>query len=86
MTKGVESYVQVAQDSIGKKIRNTEFVVVKPDGSEHVVEAQVVILADHNGDLIDQNRVARLLTAILEQLEITNFYLKEMASFDGKHR
>jgi hypothetical protein len=46
------SYVQVAPDSTGKKIRNLQLNVVQPDGSTSVVQMQVISIADANGNLM----------------------------------
>jgi hypothetical protein len=49
-----ESYVQVAPDSTGAKIRNIE-VTTYPDDTATDVNQQVVVLADKLGRLIDND-------------------------------
>jgi hypothetical protein len=49
-----ESYVQVAPDSTGAKIRNLE-VTTYPDETATAVNQQVVVLADKVGRLIDND-------------------------------
>jgi len=64
---GLNSYVQVAPDSTGKKIRNVELVLVKADGSEHTVEAQVIALCDPSGRLISAST-----TELVDEIRATN--------------
>jgi len=52
------SFVQVAPDSTGKKIRNLQLNVVQSDGSTSTVQMQVISIADANGNLMDVAVVA----------------------------
>jgi hypothetical protein len=53
-----ESYVQVAPDSTGAKIRNLE-VTTYPDETATEVSQQVVVLADKLGRLFDNDATWR---------------------------
>jgi hypothetical protein len=53
-----ESYVQVAPDSTGAKIRNLE-VTTYPDDTATAVNQQVVVLADKLGRLLDNDTAWR---------------------------
>jgi hypothetical protein len=53
-----ESYVQVAPDSTGAKIRNIE-VTTYPDDTATEVNQQVVVLADKVGRLLDNDTAWR---------------------------
>jgi hypothetical protein len=53
-----ESYVQVAPDSTGAKIRNLE-VTTYPDETATEVSQQVVVLADKLGRLLDNDAAWR---------------------------
>jgi hypothetical protein len=53
-----ESYVQVAPDSTGAKIRNLE-VTTYPDETATEVSQQVVVLADKLGRLLDNDATWR---------------------------
>lgn len=68
-----DSYVQVAPDSTGKKIRNIQASILQPDGSVAIVQMQVVSLVDENGNparfasdqdiqlqLLDETRAMRM--------------------------
>lgn len=71
------SFVQVAPDGSGKKIRNLQLDVVQPDGTTATVQMQVVNMVDENGqqynfgaplDVAD-NDVRQLLHRVVELLE-----------------
>jgi hypothetical protein len=49
-----ESYIQLAPDSTGAKVRNLE-VTTYPDDTATAVNQQVVVLADKLGRLIDND-------------------------------
>lgn len=74
-----ESFVQVAPDSSGKKIRNLQVEVVQPDGSVATVQIQVVTMVDGDGtpvDFVDME----WKTLLLEKLDRMIVLLESMAS------
>jgi len=78
----VDSYVQVAPDSSGKKIRNLENVIPFSDGSQQVVETQVVATVDECGNVVNpgNDMVVHLLQQVLEQMHLMNVYLHQIVS------
>lgn len=64
----VESFVQVAPDSVGKRIRNVQADVVQPDGTLATVQMQVVALADERGQLVGEPVDREWQAAVLGQL------------------
>jgi hypothetical protein len=44
-----DSYIQVATDGSGKKVRNLQLDVLQPDGTVATVQMQVVAIADERG-------------------------------------
>ena len=83
---GVDAFVQVSPDSSGKKIRNVETVIVLADGSQHTVEAQVVVQMGPDGRIVDPStdRVLYLLESINSHLEDMLHELREMGEHDLK--
>lgn len=55
-----ESYVQVAADGVGKKVRNLSVYARQSDGTVVLVQMQVVALVDEDGVPIDMNLADRL--------------------------
>jgi hypothetical protein len=65
-----ESYVQVAPDSTGKKIRNLQMDVLQPDGTTATVQMQVTSLVDMDGRATDFgiSETNHLLHALLREM------------------
>ena len=68
-----ETYVQVAPDSTGKKIRNLLITVPASDGTSNPVYQQVVGLADVDGFPLThstQDEILRVLHEIKEGIDL----------------
>jgi len=64
-----ESYIQVAPDSTGKKVRTLEMPAVQSDGTVATVEMQVAALVDANGRPLDlASDLQRDILRVLKQL------------------
>lgn len=50
----VDTYVQLAADGAGKKVRNVQLQMLQPDGSLATVYAQVVAMQDAFGNVIEE--------------------------------
>lgn len=64
----VESYVQVAPNSTGEKIRNVSLDVLQPDGTVATVLMQVVVPVDRDGFAMDSSANLAMLTSIRNEL------------------
>jgi len=65
-----ESYVQVAPNSTGPKIRNLQLNVLQPDGTTATVQMQVVSIVDLDGRATNfgANETIDLLRSLLREL------------------
>jgi len=71
-----ESFVAVAPDSTGKKIRNLAIDVLQPDGTTTTVQMQVTNICDENGRPyspenafpVDDNQTHELLAELVALL------------------
>ena len=77
-----ESFVQVAPDSTGKRIRNISLMVPQPDGTPVLTQMQVVSMVDRSGNLIDID-TAPLLEELLEVGKHTNELLAKALGLPG---
>lgn len=73
------SYVQVALNSTGAKIRNLEQTIVQADGTSSTVQVQVVAITDAEGTLIEAATIHRIETALMELTELV-FELRNIAT------
>ncbi len=83
MAIATPSFVQVAPDSTGKKIRNLEGVDVDPaTGAESTVETQVTASAGPDGRLVnpDTTYTNWLLVQMLDELQKITRLLTELAT------
>ena len=80
------NYAQIAPDSLGKKVATGEFTLVKPDGSQHTVEAQTVMLCDADGNIINPSIIPlfEVMHEVLSELQEMKAYLAEMLMADTK--
>jgi hypothetical protein len=74
-----ETFVQVAPDSSGQKIRNLTVTFVASDGTAHTVNMQVVSIADGSGRMMSFGPTEELLEAILQELQ----HIKTLLCFEG---
>ena len=88
MGDGLESSVQIAPDSTGKKVRTLEVeaVLQAADGTWQTatVEMQVVSIADKSGRIVNLDMV-EYFELIDEKLERIADAVEAMASFTGPH-
>jgi hypothetical protein len=63
-----ESFVQVAPDSTGKKIRNLQVSLLQADGSVATVQMQVIAIADEDGNPIAFKRDLEVQQQHLDEL------------------
>jgi hypothetical protein len=76
-----ESYVGVAPDSTGKKVRNLQLTLLEADGTIATVQMQVVALADVEGNPISLQTDRELLRALhLESRLQTDILLRILAA------
>lgn len=81
----VDSHIQVAPESTGKKIRNRELVVVDPTtGAQDTVECQVVVLASPEGKLVDLTTITDVLVALTELVGEMRDLLGELVKSDTR--
>src|SRR5437867_1101287 len=89
MGDGLESSVQIAPDSTGKKVRTLEVeaVLQDTDGTwkTATVEMQVVSIADKSGRIVNLDMV-EYLELIDEKLERIAAAVESMAAFTGPER
>ena len=64
------SYVQVAPDSSGKKIRNLQLEVLQADGTFATVQMQVITIADAEGRPISLIPDRELLRELRKELRL----------------
>lgn len=86
ITKG--SYVRVAPDSTGKKVRNLEMITVDPTtGEEHMVDCQVVVLMTPDGRLVSPDTTMRdtLLEQMADRLAELTDLVRELVTYDTRH-
>jgi hypothetical protein len=74
-----ETYVQVAPDSSGQKIRNLTVTFVASDGTAHTVNMQVVSIADGSGRMMSFGPTEELLAGILKELQ----RIRHALTFEG---
>jgi hypothetical protein len=78
-----ESYIQVAPDGSGKKVRNLQLDVLQPDGTMATVQMQVVSIVDEHGQLfavsnsfpVEDNEIREALAHIEDVLEQILFHI-----------
>lgn len=65
-----DSFVQVAPDSTGKKVRNLQMDVLQPDGTVATVQMQVISVVDMEGRAVDfgAQEVCSLLRSQLREM------------------
>jgi hypothetical protein len=73
----VESFVQIAPDSTGKKMRNLQMEILQPDGTTSIVQMEVITICDQNGVIIDFDE-AEWRMEVLEQLRLQTDLLMQM--------
>lgn len=78
MANPIDSYVQVAADGAGKKVRNQLVYVLDATGNPIPVYQQVVVLADESGNVVDSN-----LQPVLQELLETNKQLLDAVRWLG---
>lgn len=83
MAETSESFVRVAADSVGKRMRTLQAEILQPDGTMQVVQIQVAALTDESGAILDLDDSAwksRVVQLLEQQLDL----LQELTSFSGK--
>lgn len=73
-----ESFIGVAPDASGKKVRNLALDVLQPDGTTVTVQMQIIAIADENGRPFNigspmntsDNETSAHLARIVELLEM----------------
>jgi hypothetical protein len=76
-----ESFVQVAADSTGKRIRNLSIQAVQEDGSIVTVQMQVVQIADENGNPISLTERIDLAQQLLDEARACRVGLQLLANW-----
>lgn len=74
-----ENYVQVAADSVGKKLRVLKLEILQPDGTMATVNMQVASIANDMGQILDFDETAWKLR-LLELIELQTQILMSLAS------
>ena len=77
-----ESYVQVALDGAGKKIRQLKVERTLSDGTVVIEYMQLVALLDSNGEPLDLDEEREYRLAVLTQLRLINKILMTMLADD----
>lgn len=70
MSNSVDSFVQVAPDSTGKKIRNLQITILQPDGSLVTTQMQVTAISDADGNIYDPFDQQQIQLEILSELKM----------------
>jgi len=79
-----ESYVGVAVDGAGKKIRNISVDRVQSDGTVQTVQMQVVGITDPEGNLITVETERTLLRSIYREQRVqTELLMKLLVAIDA---
>ena len=66
-----ESYVGVAADGAGKKIRNLQITTLQADGSLLTVQMQVVAIGDEEGNPVRFSETFELQQQMLDEIRAT---------------
>lgn len=76
-----ESYVQVAADGSGKRIRNLALEIVQTDGSIATSQVQVTAIADENGNPIDMTGRGDLFAQLLLELRAIRLGIQHLVDW-----
>ena len=63
-----DSFVQVAPDGAGKKIRNVQMDMLQADGTIATVQVQIVGHVTYDGFPVDQSGVEKLLRELIAEV------------------
>ena len=80
-----ESYVQVAPDSTGKKVRNLSVYAQQPDGTVALVQMQIVSIVDASGVpvALDQTSAFEQLLALHRRTnDLLEMVVEELTGLD----
>jgi len=78
MSSGQETFVQVALDGAGKKIRQLKLLqIIQADGTVADVHQQIVLICDENGDPVNFDD-SEYKFAVLKKLDLIAELLSEL--------
>lgn len=77
-TKATPTYVQVAPDSTGQKVRNLSLTQLRADGTSDTVVMQVTSIADEYGNVLDFKVANKDLIDAIERLRESIDFMTKM--------